>query len=166
MVESHVISSLKKFYKKKFGYTGDDLSKEEEEAIDKAISDTQVNVNGDISKSGNSKLMSDEPYTIIYDSFHEGLEPIYFWILDFMRDQYWGTNLKVSKALDKFDASVGGGFFGDMGTRGSVMQDRAMKLMATINTVIRSVINIIYDLREFEQRLEMYDNLISGNKES
>src|SRR3990167_4890846 len=29
-------------------------------------------------------------YTLIYDSFSEGLEPVYFWIVDFMRDNYWG----------------------------------------------------------------------------
>ncbi|MAG45461.1 MAG: hypothetical protein CMH63_01665 [Nanoarchaeota archaeon] len=103
-------------------------------------------------------------FTLIYDSFAEGLEPVYFWILDFMRDNYWGTGLEVSKTLDEFQGSVGSGLFGDLGTRASIMQDRAMKLMTTLNQVVRSVINILYDLKEFDQRMEHYKQLKSENK--
>jgi len=67
--------------------------------------------------------------------------------------------------MDKFEASVGSGFFGDMGTRASIMQDRAMKLLTTINAVTRSVLNILYDLKEFDQRLELYKDLKNGNDE-
>ena len=100
-------------------------------------------------------------YLIIYDSFAEGLEPIYFWVLDYMRDSYWGAGLDVQKTMDDFQASVGSGFFGDLGTKASVMQDRAMKMMTTVNQVVRSVINILYDLKEFDQRLFTYKSLDS-----
>jgi len=104
-------------------------------------------------------------FLMVYDSFSEGLEPVYFWMLDFMRDNYWGPGLETTKTMDEFEASVGGGFFGDIGTRASVMQDRATKLITTINTVVRSVINILYDLKEFDQRLDLYDNLDLDDKE-
>lgn len=102
-------------------------------------------------------------YTLIYDSFSEGLEPVYFWIVDWMRDNYWGLGMDVQKTLDEFQGSVGSGFFGDLGTRASIMQDRAMKMLTTINSVVRSIINILYDLKEFDQRLDLYKKLKSDN---
>ncbi|MBS3151577.1 hypothetical protein J4443_04315 [Candidatus Woesearchaeota archaeon] len=102
-------------------------------------------------------------YSLIYDSFSEGLEPVYFWIVDFMRDNYWGTGLEVKKTLDEFQGAVGSGFFGDLGTRASIMQDRAMKMLTTINSVVRSIINILYDLKEFDSRLDLYKKLKSAN---
>ncbi len=103
-------------------------------------------------------------YSLIYDSFSEGLEPVYFWIVDYMRDNYWGTGLEVKKTLDEFQGAAGSGFFGDLGTRASIMQDRAMKMLTTINSVVRSIINILYDLKEFDQRLDSYKKLKSDNE--
>jgi len=114
-----------------------------------------------IKKIGASKNV----YRLSYDSISEGLEPIYFWILDFLRDGLpAGVGMdEVIKYKDEYDASVASGYFGEMGTRISVMQDRAMKIMATVNTVVRSIINLIYDLKEFTIRLAHYDNLHSAN---
>ncbi|MBU2633948.1 MAG: hypothetical protein KJ674_01765 [Nanoarchaeota archaeon] len=121
-----------------------------------------INVD-DIKKKNGSK----NEYKITYDSISEGLEPIYFWLLDFMSDTApngLGLN-DVVKNREEFEAAVSSGYFGEMGTRASVMQDRAMKMMATINTVIRSMINLIYDLREFELRLKSYENIQSFDKD-
>ncbi|MFH1210083.1 MAG: hypothetical protein V1663_04820 [archaeon] len=109
------------------------------------------------------KWKSDKEYKITYDAISEGLEPIYFWLLDFMTDTLpSGLSLKdVIKDKEEFEAAVSSGYFGEMGSRASVMQDRAIKMMGTINTVVRSIINLIYDLREFEIRLKSYDNLKS-----
>lgn len=108
---------------------------------------------------------SSNVYGLSYDSMSEGLEPIYFWFLDFLTDS--GPNgIKMDEVIkykDEYDASVASGYFGEMGSRASVMQDRAMKIMATINTVVRSIINLIYDLKEFNIRLGYYDELRSGS---
>ncbi len=105
------------------------------------------------------KAGSKKEYHLTYDSISEGLEPIYFWVLDFMRDKS-GINLEeVWKFRDEYDAAVAGGYFSDIGSRAAIMQDRAMKIMATVNTVVRSIINLVYDLREFDIRLETYDQL-------
>ncbi len=107
----------------------------------------------------------DIQYRLVYDSIGEGLEPIYFWILDFMRDKYHGLNLDVSKTADEYEASVGGAYFSEMGMKATRMQEQAMKLMQTINTVVRSLINLLYDLKEFEMRLETYKKAHSENKD-
>ncbi|MBS3146297.1 hypothetical protein J4471_01220 [Candidatus Woesearchaeota archaeon] len=101
-----------------------------------------------------------------YDSISEGLEPIYFWFLEFLRsDSPSGLGLDVNKVEEAFEASASSSYFGEMGTRAGVMQDRAMRILSTINTVIRSIINLIYDLKEFEIRLQTYDQMKSDIKD-
>lgn len=97
----------------------------------------------------------DETHKLVYDSPTETLEPIYFFILDLMNDFGFG----VEKLVDNFVSSPGSGHFGEMGQRASVMQQQGAKLMGDINTVLRSIINLIYDLRNFEIRLGHYDAL-------
>jgi hypothetical protein len=105
-------------------------------------------------------------YFMGYDSVAEGLEPVYFWLLDFLRNKpLAGIDYDVDKTKEDFEASVGSAFFGDVGSRGTRMQEQAMKMMGTINTVVRSIINLIYDLKEFKMRLENYNNLKSGDEE-
>src|SRR3989338_6025328 len=61
--------------------------------------------------SGSSNI-----YKLSYDSMSEGLEPIYFWILDFMTDS--GPNgIKMDEVIkykDEYYASVASGYFGEM----------------------------------------------------
>lgn len=112
------------------------------------------------------KLENFEPveFRLSYDSMSEGLEPIYFWILDFLRsDEPSGLGLEVSKVEEAFEATTSSGYFGEMGLRRSTMEDRAMKMLQTVNTVVRSIINLIYDLKEFKIRIEHYDDLKSDD---
>jgi len=90
-----------------------------------------------------------------YDSSSEQLEPIYYWILDFMKET---SGLKVEKLIDNFAASVGGGFFSELGAKATKMQEEAMKILAQVNAVLKSIINLLYDLKEFETRLQIYDD--------
>jgi hypothetical protein len=106
------------------------------------------------------KLDNGEPleYHITYDTFQQSLEPVYFWTLDFMRNtEPSGRGFEVNKVEEEFEASVGGGYYGEMGQRASLMQEKAMQILGHVNTVIRSVLNLIYNLREFDMRLEIYD---------
>jgi len=100
-------------------------------------------------------------YHITYDSFSEGLEPVYFWVLDFMNS----FGFKVEKTKEDFTASVGSAFYGEIGQRATRMQEQAIKMLGTINTVVRSIINLIYDLKEFDIRLEVYRSLDSNKQE-
>jgi len=112
------------------------------------------------------KKSSGVEFLLGYDSIAEGLEPVYFWLLDFLRNMPpAGLRYEVDKTKEDFEASVGSAFFGDIGTRATRMQEQAMKMMGTINTVIRSIINLIYDLKEFKIRLDTYDELKSEDEE-
>jgi len=103
---------------------------------------------------------SEAEHKLVYDSPTETLEPIYFFILDLMND----FGLNPEKLVDNFVSSPGSQHFGEMGQRASIMQQQGAKLLGDINTVLRSVLNLIYDLREFKIRLQSYDDLKDPKK--
>jgi len=92
-------------------------------------------------------------HSLIYDTSVQQLEPVYFWILDFVKD----LGFDVEKIVDNFSASPGGGYFAEMGAKATKMQEEGMKIMQTIGIMLKSLINLLYDLKEFEIRLEQYD---------
>src|SRR3989338_2987742 len=51
-----------------------------------------------------------EKHTLVYDSFGESLEPIYFWVLDRMGM----LGIKPEKLVDNFVSSPGSGHFSEM----------------------------------------------------
>ncbi len=99
-------------------------------------------------------------HKMVYDSSSETLEPIYFFILDLMND----FKLDVEKITDNFTSSPGSGHFSELGQRATVMQQQGTKILGDVNTVLRSVLNIIYDLKEFRIRLSHYDALQDSKK--
>ena len=101
---------------------------------------------------GTKKPSSD--HKLIYDSSSETLEPIYFWILDFMNGMFGGN---VEKLVDNFSSSPGSGHFSELGGKTTAMQQQAMTVMGTVNQVLKAIINLIYDLKEFQLRLDQYD---------
>ena len=101
-------------------------------------------------------------HRLTYDSSSETLEPVYFFVLDLMKDY----GLDTEKLIDNFASSPGSGHFGEFGQRATIMQQQGTKILGDINTVLRSVLNIIYDLKEFRIRLNNYDDLKTDRKEA
>ena len=104
-----------------------------------------------------------ERHSVVYDAANENLEPVYFWLLDYLNNDYKKAK-KVDKLIDNFVSSPGSSHFSEMGMKATKMQDEAMKLLGSANTVIKSILNILYDLKEFKIRLEVYKDLKSGDK--
>jgi hypothetical protein len=107
-------------------------------------------------------FMLESKNNLIYNSPAESLEPVYFWLTTFMRDKEFDND--PVKLIDNFASSVGSGHFSEMGGKKSAMQEQASKLMQTINAILRSVLNLIYDLKEFKIRLSHYNAAKSKNK--
>ncbi len=101
-----------------------------------------------------------EKHSLVYDNFSQALEPIYFWILDYINKEYKNSE----KLVDNFVTSAGSAMFSEMGSRNTRMQEEAMKMMGTVGTIIKSILNIIYDLKEFKIRLSLYSDLKSSDK--
>ena len=100
-------------------------------------------------------------HKLVYDSSSETLEPIYFYLLDLLDTR----GLDPEKIIDNFSSSPGSGHFAELGQRATIMQQQGSKILGDVNTVLRSVLNIIYDLKEFRIRLEHYDNLKSKDND-
>ncbi len=104
-----------------------------------------------------------EEHSIVYDSAADSLEPLYFWILD-KAGEFFGVK-NVEKIVDNFASSPGSGHFSELGGKATRMQEEAMKILGAINQVIKSTLNLIYDLKEFEIRLGHYDAEKSKDKD-
>lgn len=96
-----------------------------------------------------------EVHKLLYDSPSESLEPIYFYILDFLSN---GLFKKVEKLVDNFVSSPGSAHFSELGQKATRMQEEASKVLGNVNTVLKSILNILYDLKEFKLRIETYDS--------
>ena len=108
----------------------------------------------------------EKEFNLTYDAFSEGLEPIYFWLLDFLRDSApGGLGFDVKKGEENYEASVSSGYFSEIGGKKTQMQQKAAEYLGAINQVIKSIINLIYDLKEFDIRLKHYDDYRSDDKE-
>ena len=92
------------------------------------------------------------------ESFGSSVEPKYFWIVDFLKN---AMRYNVEKHWEKMGASVVSQFFGEMSTRRQFLERRGMEIMATISGVVKSIINLLYDLRELDRRLKTYGQLES-----
>ena len=101
-------------------------------------------------------------HSLVYDSSSETLEPVYFFILDLMSD----FRLAPEKFTDNFSSSPGSGHFSEMGGRATIMQQQGTKILVDINAVLRSILNIIYDLKEFRIRLNQYDDIKTEKKDA
>lgn len=101
-----------------------------------------------------------EQHELVYDVFSQNLEPLYFWILDYVNKVYGSSE----KLVDNFLASPGSGHFAEMSQRATILHDKVMSIFGTANQVIRSILNIIYDLKEFRIRLAEYERSHSSDE--
>ncbi len=100
-------------------------------------------------------------HRLIFDSSSETLEPLYFWILDFTGKKFD----KVEKIVDNFASSPGSGHFSELGGKKTQMQQEASRILGSVNNILKAVLNLIYDLKEFKIRLSHYDVAKSKDKE-
>mgnify|MGYP001573326992 FL=1 len=101
-------------------------------------------------------------HSLVYDALSSTLEPVYFWILDFMDNMF---QHKVEKLTDNFSSSPGSGHFSELSGKSSHMQQEASRVLATVNSILKGIINLIYDLKEWQIILSHYDKANSKNPE-
>ena len=113
-----------------------------------------IKSNGPYIALDSAKGQTYEEHKIVYDSSSETLEPIYFWVLDMMNSMFSG---KVKKIIDNFASTAGSGHFSELQGKATRMHEEAMKMMQTIGILIKSIINLVYDLKDFHIRFSHYD---------
>jgi hypothetical protein len=142
---------------KKYFKAEDKNSKEDLEKLKKLVNGEGIAKGMKLAKEEGIKV-SPKPvssYKITFDAQTNQLEPNYYWVLDFMQD----AGVKFEKIVDNFTASPGSGQFSEIGQKKAVMQQQVTKISGDINQVTKSIIQLIYDLREFEIRLSNYTDL-------
>lgn len=100
--------------------------------------------------------------TLLVDLPAEGLESTYYWMTYFL-EHYLGYDLE--KTGESIAAAVASSFFSDLGGKKTRMEQRAKQIIVDVNTVVKSILNLIYDLKEFDRRLEIFDDIHSGDKD-
>ncbi|MEM4719319.1 MAG: hypothetical protein QXG18_00435 [Candidatus Pacearchaeota archaeon] len=108
--------------------------------------------------TGNDPLSS---FKLTYDAQTNQIEPVYYWLLDFVKD----AGYDVEKVVDNFITTPGSGHFDEFGRKKGTLQEKVSTYLGAINQVIKSIINLLYDLKEFEIRLKHYEKAKSNNKE-
>ncbi|MEK6927805.1 MAG: hypothetical protein AABX11_05220 [Nanoarchaeota archaeon] len=95
-----------------------------------------------------------EKHVLINESTGESFEQLYYWIIDKLNDEL-GSD-KVEKLWDSFVSSPTSQHFTEMISKSKNMQEEAMKMLGSANQVLKSIIQLLYDLREFKIRLQPY----------
>ncbi|RDD52519.1 hypothetical protein BA065_01195 [Nanoarchaeota archaeon NZ13-N] len=100
---------------------------------------------------------------IILDDPRYRLESIYFWLLDFLRDD---LKLNVSKISDEFGGSFGSVFYTDIVRRAQSILTTAREIGGLLNTIIKSIVDVSNSYRTLVfERLHKFEDLKSDNPE-
>lgn len=93
-------------------------------------------------------------YRLVFESPNMSIEELYFWSLNHIRqDQGFPHVLKIT---DVFSASENSAFFGQSAQRLSIQEDRASSFLRGISELVKTLFQIVRELRIIDERLEIY----------
>ena len=95
-------------------------------------------------------------YRLVTESFGMSLEEFYFWCVNHLRQDAGFPYL--IKVTDVFSASENSAFFGQSVQRLSIQEDRANAFLKTIGEMVKTLFQIVRELRIIDERLEIYEN--------
>lgn len=89
-----------------------------------------------------------------YEDFGTSMESVYFWFLNFLRQDLGYP--QVDKIYDSFSASENSALWGSMAQRAAIQQDRASQFLRGISELVRTLFQLVRELRVIDERLEPY----------
>ena len=99
-------------------------------------------------------------YYLIYEVPHESIEPIYYWCLGHLTND-WGYPV-VHKISDVFTAAEHSSFYGASAQRLGLAQDKVSQYMATIGKMIKDMFQLVRELRWIDERRKYYEDADKG----
>lgn len=93
-------------------------------------------------------------HRLVHEAFNMALEELYFWTLNHTRQDV--GFYKVRKVTDTFSASENSAFFGQSAQRLSIQEDRASSFMRGISELVKTLFQIVRELRIIDERLDVY----------
>jgi hypothetical protein len=138
-----------------------DLAKEFEKELEKLADHEWVEVARD------QVVMTDFPksisrYYMGIESWHQSIEPYYYWCMNFLGDIGFPV---IDKISDIFTAAEHSSFYGAAGQRLGLAQDKVSQYLATIGKMVKDLFQLVRELRWIDERLEVYREAIGHDKE-
>ena len=155
-------SSFKHLYKfdDKLGYFVLKPEHKGVSAYDKSHADQEIDEESNLSSTKQYQRteypMPDKRYRLMSESFGMSLEELYFWSIGHLRQDAGFP--KLIKITDVFSASENSAFFGQSAQRLSIQEDRASSFLRGISELVKTLFQIVRELRIIDERLEVYDN--------
>ncbi|MBW2970136.1 hypothetical protein KY319_03365 [Candidatus Woesearchaeota archaeon] len=152
---------IKLIKKKKEEFEKIKLGKEFEKAIENIANHEWVEVAKD------QMVVTDYPnplsrYYLGLSSWHESIEPYYYWIMNFL--EHTGFPV-IEKVTDTFTAAEHSSFYGASAQRLGLAQDKVAQYLATIGKMVKDLFQLVRELRWIDERLEIYRDAFGINKE-
>lgn len=112
-------------------------------------------------------VMTDYPQSINryyfgIESWHQSIEPYYFWIVNYLGDQGFPI---IDKVTDIFTASEHSSFYGAAGQRLGLAQDKVSQYLATIGKMVKDLFQLVRELRWIDEKLEIYRQAFGVDKD-
>lgn len=98
-----------------------------------------------------------DPYSrfrLLVEKPDQNIEETYYWFLNFLRNDMHFS--QIDKIYDVFSASESSALWGNIGQRQSIQQDRASQYLKGIGELVRTLFQIVRELRILDERLEPY----------
>ena len=93
-------------------------------------------------------------YRVVVGKPGQSVEETYYWFLNFLRNDL--NFPQIDKIYDVFSASESSALWGSIGQRQAIQQDRASQYLRGIGELIRTLFQIVRELRILDERLEPY----------
>jgi len=93
-------------------------------------------------------------YRAVIERPSQNVEEIYYWFLNFLRNDM--SFPQIDKIYDVSSASESSALWGHVGQRLGIQQDRASQYLRGMSELIRTLFQIVRELRILDERLEPY----------
>lgn len=101
-------------------------------------------------------------YRLIYESYNQSIEDIYFRCIDYLREECGFADFE--KLTDLFAASERSAFFGVSEQRLGLQQDKVSQYLAVIGKMVKELFQLVREIRILDERLTLYRASYQGNK--
>lgn len=155
-VKKH-LKGTKYIYDEKKGYyvpKDSNGSYEEKDADEDMQEEVNITYDGQYIKTGYPKCAV--YHRLVYENYGLSLENFYFWPVEHMRQDM--AFPKFIKITDLYGASESSASWGQNAQRLAIQEDRASNFLRTIAEMIKTMFQIVRELRIIDERLEIYDN--------
>lgn len=125
----------------------------ESHADEEVAEEVNISLNQQLYKTGYPD--PDRRFRLVYEDFNMSLEELYFWSINHIRQDF--AFPKMVKITDIFSASENSAMFGQSAQRLSIQEDRASNFLRGISELVRTLFQIVRELRIIDERMDIYD---------